>query len=60
LLDLCLVRTDLEAAGSQFIVLLFRVVVGEFFLLGASNFEVISNSFSSTFFNSIRCPVALI
>ena len=57
----CLIRVVLEAAGSQLIALLSRVVVGEFFLLGAGNLKVIPNSFSSpTFFNSIRYPIALI
>jgi len=43
----------LEAAGSQLIAQLFRVVVGEFFLLGAGNFKVIPNSLSSTTFSIV-------
>ena len=44
MLDLRPIRAILEAAGLQLIALLFRAVVGEFFLLAAGNFEVILNS----------------
>ena len=50
MLDLRPIRAVLEATNSQLIALLFRVVMGELFLLGAGNFEVIPNSFSSTTF----------
>ena len=53
MLDLHPIRAVLEAAGSQLIALLFRVVMGEFFLFGAGNFEVISNLLSSTIFSIV-------
>ena len=53
MLDLRPIRVVLGAAGSQLIALLFRVVVGGFFLLSAGNFEVIPNSISSTTFSIV-------
>ena len=47
----------LEAASSQLIALLSRVVVGELFLLSAGNFEVIPNTQFYYFFNSVNYPV---
>ena len=47
MLDLCPIRAVVEATSSQLILLLSRVV-GELFLLGAGNFEVIPNSLSYT------------
>jgi len=51
LLDLRPIRAVLQTTSSQLIALLSEAVVGEFFLLGAGNFEVIPNSLSSTTFS---------
>ena len=53
MLDSRLIRVVLEAASLQLLALLSRVLVGGLFLLDAGNFEVISNSLSSTTFSIV-------